>query len=116
MFFIRVWFAGLLVLATACAPPSHAAATASPNASAPAAPGPTATPTQFPVRVVQKSGGGQFVTMRQTTTEPGSKKSRLLYEVIAHEVIELKSDATNPVATLDRPHITFYDRTGKTLV
>jgi hypothetical protein len=111
MFFIRVWFAGLLVLATACAPPSHPAATASPNASAAAAPGPSATPTQLPVRVVQKSGGGQFVTMRQTTSDPGSSKSRLLYEVIA-----LKSVATNTVATVDRPRITFHERSGKTLV
>lgn len=98
-------------MATACAPPAHPAAEVSPSASASLAPGAKATPTQFPGRVVQNSGGGKFVTYRQTTLDPGSSKSRLLYDAVF-----VKSVVTGTVATLDHPHITFHERSGKMLV
>jgi Lipopolysaccharide-assembly, LptC-related len=110
MFFIRVWFAGLLVVVTACAPPSRQAAEVSPSPGASPL-GAKATPTPVPGRATQNSGGGKYVTLSESTLDPGSSQGRVLYDVIA-----LKSVVTSTFATLDRPHITFHERSGKVLV
>jgi hypothetical protein len=110
-----VWLAGVLVAMTACAPPRPAVTvTPSPVASSSAAPGAAAT--QLPVRLVEQSRGTEFARTVQETTDPGSTKSRILYDVRYVSSVGVRTNATNAVATLDRPHIIFYDRTGKTLI
>src|SRR6185312_6257030 len=107
----NVWFAGLFVLVSACAPPARPAADASPNVASSSKPGVKATPTPVPGRVTQNSGGGKFVTLSESTLDPKSSRSRTLYDVVA-----LKSVVTSTYATLDRPHITFHERSGKVFV
>jgi lipopolysaccharide assembly outer membrane protein LptD (OstA) len=102
-----------LAFLTACGP-SHPAATATVSPAATAVAVPTAT--QLPVRVVTKSSGSEYATMVQTTTDPGSAKSRQLYNVRYRSSVGERTGPTNAVITLDLPHIIFYDRTGKQLV
>jgi hypothetical protein len=105
-----VWFAALLALVTACAPPARPAPTPTPAVSGAA---PSAVATQEPVRVIQRGGGGQDVTMEQITVDPKTGKSRLLYDVRSLQSVGTN---VNSNAMLDHPHITFHDRSGKTLV
>jgi len=105
-----VWFAALLALVTACAPPARPASTPTPAVSGAV---PSTVATQEPVRVIQRGGNGQDVTMQETSVDPKTGKSRVLYDV--HSLQSVGTNV-NSNAMLDHPHITFYDRSGKTLV
>jgi LPS export ABC transporter protein LptC len=69
-------------------------------------PGPSASATALPIRVVTQGGSGKYVTIVQ------SVRGRKVYTIRALSSVAQRAPSGETVATLEQPHVTFVDRGG----
>jgi LPS export ABC transporter protein LptC len=100
----------LVLLAASCAPkapPGGSAASPSPGRS-PAAPGPSAT--QVPIRVETHGTNGQYIRIVETV------HGRKAYTIRALSSVAERFGTNQATGTFEQPHVTFFDKTGKTTI
>lgn len=92
-------------LAAGCTPATKpgSAASAAPSAA-------PATSTPVPIHIVTRSSGDRYTTMTQRIN------GRTVYELRALSSEAERAGAADAVVTFEQPHITFHDRTGKTMI
>lgn len=102
------WLLALVTALAACSRPDRAPtnATASPSA----APSAASSPTPVPIHAEMQSRGDRYVTVVQQV------HGRTVYQLRALSSRGDVSGSSNAVVSFERPHITFHDRQGKTLV
>ncbi|GAC1412023.1 MAG: hypothetical protein NVSMB64_22220 [Candidatus Velthaea sp.] len=91
----------MFAIAAGCAP-AHPGPAPSPS--------PAGSPTPVPIHIVTKSSGDRYATMTQRVN------GRTVYELRALSSVADRAGAADAVATFEQPHITFHDRTGKTMI
>lgn len=71
---------------------------------------PSATPTALPVHVQNRAGGGRLPTITET------KHGRKVFTIVSISTDARQSGGGDAVATLERPHVIFYDVRGRTTI
>ncbi len=92
------------------APAPGASASAAHGAPAALSPAPSASATTVPIRIVTRGGSGQYVTIVQ------SVRGRKVYTIRALSSVAQRGPSGGTVATLERPHVIFVDRSGSSTV